>query len=570
MSIDRRLSVVHDEGPGVDRRRFLSRCTGCALAGSCLLSDRGVSALGKPMEVERRPKVRLVFTHIPAGQPTWPYISYDYETRKRELTRQLVQGCPEVEFLPVTVHSADAARRLLTEDKDKAITGYLVSMVGIWTGAPQTIAEAGKPTLFVDDLYSGSGEFLVAFAAARRAGRNVAGVSSSRPADMLTAARCFAGIKDAGSAARFAADCMAAVRKTYKPMGDETIAAIDAPPKVDVPAAVKQLRESTILLVGRPMQPIEPVITQTLGTKIVPIDFKRLDEAYRKADQAQASEFAERWMREASAVVEPSADEIHRSAAMYVGMRDLMKQHNARAITINCLGGFYGGHMAAYPCLGFSQLNNDGFIGACEADMKSTLTMLAMSYLVGRAGYISDPVIDTSKNQIIYAHCVAMTKVDGPTGHGEPLPDPQPFRGPQRRLDEVAAAAGSDDDHGPGRSGPQGNTPAPGQVGGKHRRRPRLPHQTGRRSEGRYRQAPALLGPVGLAPGHLLRRPRTAGASPGGEPGLQVNQGGLTPRRERAKARLHEPPGVGRPPQSLGTENDWTAADPWPSCGLGR
>ena len=28
----------------------------------------------------------------------------------------------------------------------------------------------------------------------------------------------------------------------------------------------------------------------------------------------------------------------------------------------------YGGHMAAYPCLGFSQLNNDGFIGACEAD----------------------------------------------------------------------------------------------------------------------------------------------------------------------------------------------------------
>ena len=115
-------------------------------------------------------------------------------------------------------------------------------------------------------------------------------------------------------------------------------------------------------------------------------------------------------------LVEPPADEIRRSAAMYVGMRDLMKQHDARAITINCLGGFYGGHMAAYPCLGFSQLNNDGFVGACEADMKSTLTMLAMSHLVGRPGYISDPVIDTSKNQIIYAHCVAMTRVDGPEG----------------------------------------------------------------------------------------------------------------------------------------------------------
>ena len=196
-------------------------------------------------------------------------------------------------------------------------------------------------------------------------------------------------------------------------------AAIDAPPKVDAALAVKKLRESTILLVGRPMQPIEPIITRNLGTKIVPIDFKQLDEAYKKADAAQVSEYAERWTRQA-AVVEPPADEIRRSAAMYIGMRELMKQHDARAITINCLGGFYGGHMAAYPCLGFSQLNSDGFVGACEADMKSTLTMLAMSHLVGRPGYISDPVIDTSKNQIIYAHCVAMTKVDGPKGTSNP------------------------------------------------------------------------------------------------------------------------------------------------------
>ena len=282
-------------------------------------------------------------------------------------------------------------------------------------GPPQTIAEAGKPTLFVDDLYSGSGEFLIAYAAARRAGKNVAGVSSSRFEDVLTAARSFARIKDAATAGRFAADCMAAVRKSYKPVGDETVAAIDAPPKFDADAAVKRLRESTILLVGRPMQPIEPIITRTLGTKVVPIDFKQLDEAYKKADQSLASEYAEAWTRQAAAV-EPSADEVRRSAAMYIGMRDLMKQHGAHAIAINCLGGFYGGHMAAYPCLGFSQLNSDGFVGACEADMKSTLTMLAMSHLVGRPGYISDPVIDTSKNQIIYAHCVAMTRVDGPKG----------------------------------------------------------------------------------------------------------------------------------------------------------
>jgi hypothetical protein len=348
MSINDQLSHVSDGACGIDRRGFLARCAGCTLASGCMVGAWARPVLGKPIDMASRPRVRLVFSHIPPGQPTWPYISYDYEARKRELTRQLVQGCPEIEFLPATVHDADAARRLIALDKDRLITGYLVAMVGIWTGSPQAIAEVGKPTLFVDDLYSGSGEFLIAHAAARRASKNVAGVSSTRFQDVLTATHCFARVKDEATAGRFAADCMAAVRKTYKPMGDETVAAIDAPPKVDAPDAVKRLRESTILLVGRPMQPIEPVITRSLGTNIVPIEFKQLDEAYKKADQAQASEYAERWIREAAAV-EPPAEEVHRSATMYIGMRDLMKQHSARAITIDCLGGFYGGQMAAYP-----------------------------------------------------------------------------------------------------------------------------------------------------------------------------------------------------------------------------
>jgi hypothetical protein len=39
----------------------------------------------------------------------------------------------------------------------------------------------------------------------------------------------------------------------------------------------------------------------------------------------------------------------------------------------------------------------------------------------GRPGYISDPVIDTSKRQIIYAHCVAPNKVFGPQGATNPF-----------------------------------------------------------------------------------------------------------------------------------------------------
>jgi L-fucose isomerase-like protein len=65
-------------------------------------------------------------------------------------------------------------------------------------------------------------------------------------------------------------------------------------------------------------------------------------------------------------------------------------------------------------------LNDDGLVGACEADIQSAATMLAVTYLTGRPGYISDPVIDTSKNQAIYAHCVAPSKVWGPKGASNP------------------------------------------------------------------------------------------------------------------------------------------------------
>ncbi|MCK7473236.1 MAG: hypothetical protein MZV49_06300 [Rhodopseudomonas palustris] len=39
----------------------------------------------------------------------------------------------------------------------------------------------------------------------------------------------------------------------------------------------------------------------------------------------------------------------------------------------------------------------------------------------GRPGYISDPVIDTAKRQIIYAHCVASNRAFGPQGAANPF-----------------------------------------------------------------------------------------------------------------------------------------------------
>ena len=76
-------------------------------------------------------------------------------------------------------------------------------------------------------------------------------------------------------------------------------------------------------------------------------------------------------------------------------------------MTMNCLGGFAAGKLASYPCLGFMQMLDDGGQGVCEAMPDDTVSMLMARILTGRPGFVSDPALDTSKNQIVYAHCGA-------------------------------------------------------------------------------------------------------------------------------------------------------------------
>jgi L-fucose isomerase-like protein len=186
--------------------------------------------------------------------------------------------------------------------------------------------------------------------------------------------------------------------------------------------ALQQLRQTKLLVVGGGWggDAFRKAAQEVLGVNLVPIAFEEMAAAYAQADAKSAEAAADRWIKQAQQVVEPSREDIQKSALMYVAMRHLLDKHGAKGISINCLGGFYGGHLKAYPCLGFSQLNDDGLVGGCEADQMSALTMATIGALTGRPGYISDPVIDTSKNAIVYAHCVAMTKPFGPGGASNP------------------------------------------------------------------------------------------------------------------------------------------------------
>jgi len=401
------------------RRRFLSgcACAGCVAGGTLLSSP----LLRAGERVSGKPKIRLVFCETTSDKPIWPNIGYDFDARRKQVLDALTQGCGEIDFLPTKVmDNPKHADDVLAGDSE--VDGYVVCLQGLgWRNDVVKLCGTGKPTLLVDNLFGGSGLFLVKQAQIMGSGKPVDWVSSADDQDIVASAKNFVLLKQGKTAAEVAAAFRATRRKNTPTEADWTCQE-DSVPAANFDEALKDLSKTKILVVGGGWggDAFRKAARQVTGLQIVPISFQELSGAYGEVDQGAAKAFADRWIENAQEVVEPTRKDIEKSGAMYVAMKALMDKHGARGVSINCLGGFYGGHMDAYPCLGFSELNNEGFVGGCEADQMSALTMAVMGALTGRPGFISDPVIDTSKNHIIYAHCVAMTKPFGPNGDTNP------------------------------------------------------------------------------------------------------------------------------------------------------
>ena len=397
-------------GHGISRRGFLKGCGAAAAAVSALGPIAGAAQPPK----EKKARVAVVFLSNSAEREIWPYPGYDCAGRHKEILKLLREGCPGVEFLPVVVpRPGDAQKAIAMKD---AVDGYLVYTVTLnWglTAVLVQIARLGKPTLVADEYLGGSGVFLVGYSGLCRQGIPAAAVSTTRPDDLVAVARLFADVNKPGTTpASFAKRCEEVYRKTFAAAG-ETKCVEDKVPLAAIGECVKRLRQSRFLVVGAGRPGQEQAF---LGAKAIYIGFDQFRAIYDKVDRDEAAEWGRRWSAQAEKVVEPTAEWIAKAGGVYLAMRALLKQHGTDSITMNCLGGFASGQLPAYPCLGFMQLLNDGSQGVCEAMPDDSVSTLMGRILTGRAGYVSDPALDTSKNQIVYSHCMALTRVFGPQG----------------------------------------------------------------------------------------------------------------------------------------------------------
>jgi len=392
----------------ISRRGFVKGC-GAALAAGC-----GLGPVRSGADEAKQNKIRIGLVFLARVRNSWPYPGFDVEGRRQEILNLLKDGCPGVEFIPVMVHHPDDVKKAVAL-KDQ-VDGYLVHVTTLsWslTGAITQIAQLGKPALVVDEYLGGSGAFLIGYSRTHRQGIPLAAVSATDPSDLVTVARQFAGIKKPGTTpATFARQCWEVYRKTF-PGAGEMKCPDDPVSLTDIGECLKRFKDSRFLIVGRgrPGQ-----VQDFLGAKGIYAGFEELKALYDKVDPEKAAHWAARWSNDAEKVVEPKPEPINKGAAVYLAILELLKKHDTDSITMNCLGGFSAGRLPAYPCLGFMQILNDGGQGVCEAMPDDTLSMMMARLLTGRPGYVSDPVLDTSKRQIVYAHCVGTTKVFGPEG----------------------------------------------------------------------------------------------------------------------------------------------------------
>ncbi len=412
---------THPKGLGcpMTRRRFIAvGSAGGAAAATGLFTSCNL------FKRETKTRIRILYAlHAPIQPgPDWPNVGFDFRPVMDRTTSELTKRFPRYEFLVSMVKDSEETEKILAEDAADPADGYIVYQLNCWNRVVQSVVETGKPTLYADFQYGGSGGFLVYTAGfLRKDTPNLGFVASSDMEDLVAAVRCFDVVKKGGTPAEFSA-AVALSRKEGTPSPSEVFYAADTLSVLSPPECLDRMKASKILAVGGNWPGIAPAITEGMGIEVVNVPFAEVNDAWVAADKDEARAIADRWERTAAKIEGVDRATLETSAAMYLGQKAVLKNNGANAITINCLGGFYGGHIHAYPCLGFHELNNEGLIGACECDVRSTATMVTMTAMTqGRPGFISDPVIDTSSGRIIYAHCVASNREFGPSGPANPF-----------------------------------------------------------------------------------------------------------------------------------------------------
>ena len=374
---------------GISRRAFLG--TTAALSTGLLFGEEAAPLVVPSVaadEWDGQSPVRIFVVYLGLNGP-WPKPEFDAENEIKQIfvpCLERIEGkLGDVEFIggDLIPNTPDEATKLLSKITEQGADAVLVIHLAFGSSAPfAVLASTGLPVAIYSQPFSGHDWMYVP--TMQRAGAKIIMAPSRDLSDV-----------------------------------ERLVGLLRVP---------SRMKNSRLLLVsnpgyaaGTPAARDFDKVKAAFGTEVIHIDPKEFIEIHHSIpDDEATAEAEEHWIKQAKEIREPSREEIIKSCKTYFAMKKLMREHRARALTMQCLGGVPI-DILGYPCLGFSRILDSGAIGACEADMDSTLTMMMMLYATGLPGFITDPLMDLAKNAVIHAHCVAPTRMDGPQSERLPF-----------------------------------------------------------------------------------------------------------------------------------------------------
>ena len=186
---------------------------------------------------------------------------------------------------------------------------------------------------------------------------------------------------------------------------------------VPVFRSIRHMRRSKVLVAASSKTgsyySFAPDYARHFGTDIQWLTIDDLKAVFESGDAREAEREAAQFSRAALRVVEPSEAEIRGAMRFYLGFRKLLERERANAITVDCFPALLGKKLPAYPCIAWSKLNDAGFYGVCQADMRATMTQLLVTSYARVPGFVSNPVFDIERNEVQHTHCVGATRMLG-------------------------------------------------------------------------------------------------------------------------------------------------------------
>lgn len=149
------------------------------------------------------------------------------------------------------------------------------------------------------------------------------------------------------------------------------------------------------------------MMAERIGCEIIPIERTDLYAIYEKISDGEALEVADQWLRRNGGLEGLVDEDIIKASRVTAAMYKVLESYDADGLSMACFAMIVD--IDTTSCLALSALNDSAsFIGACEGDLDSALTLFLLKAMGADFVWIANPIIH-SDNTIDLVHCTAPT-----------------------------------------------------------------------------------------------------------------------------------------------------------------